>query len=52
MYTCAVDITRNVMIVLLSPAALKLQSIFRFAVPILNPPFAITNVSMEVKAMK
>jgi len=40
------------MTVLLAPAAMKLQSIYRFTVDIRNPPYPVVNASMEVRAMK
>lgn len=52
LYTCVIDPLENAVVVTLLPAALGLQTAFRFTADIINPPIVVINSSIEVRAVK
>lgn len=52
LYTCVIDAVNNIVVVSLTPAALTLQSIFRFSVGVVNPAVVVGQAGVEVRAMK
>ena len=52
LYTCSIDNSLNIMQVILTPAALALQTSYRFTVGIINPSIIAQNVDIKVLAMQ
>lgn len=52
LYTCTVDPLKNLMTVILTPAALAVQTSYRFTVGVQNPPVVVKNVDIVVRAVK
>lgn len=52
LYTCSIDSTLNVIKVVLTPAALALQTSFRFTANIINPSVVVKDADIEVRAVK
>ena len=52
LYTCLIDPVKNIMTVILTPAALALQTSYRFTVGIRNPAVVVKNVDIIVRAVK
>lgn len=52
LYSCSIDTAKNIMTVILYPAALTLQTSYRFTVGIQNPAIVVKNVDIVVRAVK
>ena len=52
LYTCSIDPILNIMKVVLTPAALALQSSYRFSVGMINPAIIAQNVDISVYAVQ
>jgi hypothetical protein len=52
LYSCSIDTAQNIINVILKPAALALQTSFRFTADIINPPIVVKNADIEVRAVK
>jgi hypothetical protein len=46
LYTCEIDFIENVINVVLTPAALALQTNYRFTANIINPPIVFPSVNI------
>ncbi len=46
LYSCSVDTTLNIINVILKPAALALQTSFRFTANIVNPPIVVKDANI------
>jgi hypothetical protein len=51
LYTCTIDTTNNIVNVVLTPAALAIQTSFRFSANITNPPIVVQNIDITVRAV-
>lgn len=51
-FTCAIDLTNNIMLVTLKPAALSTQQSFRFSVGMTNPATIAQSVNINVFAVQ
>lgn len=52
LYSCSIDTNLNVINVVLKPAALALQTSFRFTADIINPSIVVKDANIEVRAVK